>query len=263
LNTNGFFIYNNIKVGQNKEVDLLAIQLEKGNLKRFLHVEVHCSISPSRRLDELKSVEKNVLNFIKKTFDDQLISKKIQEMISKYSDNQDYEKVLVLGSLSKQSRKKVISELEKKGVKVIRFEEILFEVLLKLDRQVYKSETIRTLQLVKFLLMSDPKRMAVLLGDRQSDDILNLNTRETFLYELFKQKEVLRIFGKVRFENSVVKMLKASTIRRPERLADSLSEVISRRSLKKIAELLTIRTSSKKPKRKVKKEKSLFSYMKT
>ncbi len=246
LNKKGYFTVNSIKVAKNKEIDILAIKLTNGKLEKIVHVETACSISSVDNLSPKEYLLK---------FEDKLVLDKIKAIINEYvNKGAKYEKALVLGITSK------LDEFKKLGVKIFLFKDILSDVLISLNKQNYRNEIIRTLQLVKYIALANPEKLAMLIADEGKNKTLKLNTREELLDYLLNQKEVIRVLSKESFEKHLGELLKHSSITRPEKLAhvliDSIMTTRTRnRFIKALLEHKDIKKIVKKPIRK--KEKPL------
>ena len=221
LHKNGFFTINSIKAGQNKEIDILAVKIKDGSLERFQQIELATSLSKSSTitLDSL-SIEESVKKFIKKRFDDELVNNKIKEKMKEFGHKEEYERIVVLGAMAAINRKKTVDLLEKKNIEVIRLENILFNIINDLDRQDYNI-TIRVLQLMKFMLLSKPKKLADLI----ETSLLNQVTKEKFLRHLLQQDEIKRILSKNENKGLVKDLLKETSMK-PEDLAKFVTEDI-------------------------------------
>ena len=221
LNRKGFFTISNIKVGGNREIALLAIKHEKNLIKEIWHIEIVSSIinSDNFQIDD-KFNNKNVIKAIKEN---------IKKFISQ-NNNFNYKKVLVIGKTSN-------IEKYSKNYKVIKINEILFDLFKEIDTHNYNNNSIRTIQLIKYLLLSDPEYLAKLLD--KENKILNLNTREIFLKHLHEQNETKRILSKKSFEPELVKIIKNSSLNKPEKLAKVLNEkILNNKNRKKFIETL-------------------------
>ena len=234
LNKRGFFTICNIDVSNNKEIDILAIKSEKGRVERILHIETACSIS---------SVDNQPPNSYVDRFEDRKIVKKINELMVKHVGVEGpYEKVLILGNTSKL---KSFRELQ--NIEIWLFSDLLFDVFDNLGKQNHRNEVIRTMQLIKYILIADPFKLASLLERQDANKILKLNTREEFMKRLFSQKETKRILEKEENESFIVSMLKNSSLNKPEKFAKILeSEVLGKRSRKKFIEALLKQDGVKK-----------------
>ncbi len=188
LNKKGFFTINDINAGKNKVIDLIAIKLTKGKLERVEHIEVNCSISSTL-------VEKDIREYIKK-FEDKTVIKKVRQIIKEFVGTDfSYEKTLVLTSNKK---------IELKGINIKKFEDILYEVINDIDKQNYRNTTVRTIQLIKYLLIANPDNLAELLKKETGNKVLTQGTREIFLRKLLKQDDVKRILEKESNEKIIV-----------------------------------------------------------
>ncbi len=264
LNRSGFFTLNNIKAGKNKKIGTLALKFKEPESK-IQHIEVNCSVSYPRNLTLDKSpIDKSVETYVNKKFDDAIIVNVINKSIKELTGQEKpYEKTVILGNIAHVNKGKIIKALKKKRIKVIKFEDILCEVMQTLDRQNYQSATIRNLQLVKHILMAEPKTLASLLNHEKSN-ILNMHTRENFLKEFLSHEENQRIIQKELNEQIIIDLLKKSSLKKPEKLARVISEnVLGRRSGKKFLNFLEESGFKKRKKVKKKKEKSLFDFLKS
>ncbi len=263
LNRNGFFTLNNIKAAQNKEIGTLALKFGKEG-SSIQHIEVNCSVSNPRNLTlDKSSPEKSVEDYTTKKFENEIIINKINDSIKELTgEEKEYQKAVVLGNLAHANRKRIISLLKKRGYVVYKFEDILCDVMHNLDKQNYQSTTIRNLQLIKHILLSEPKALATLLNKKGKHDVLNQNTRELFLREFLSHEENQRIIQKELNESIIIELLKNSSLKRPEKLARVVSqEVLGKRSGKKFLKTLE-EMGFKKKKKKRRREKSLFHFLK-
>lgn len=219
LQQNGFSVINNINAGHNRVIDTLAFKLAKNKQIDVQHIEVSCSVT--------KTSEKK--DDILEKFNNKSVVKRVhQHMQEHIGIVQDYKKVLV-----------ATSDYNIEGIIVHRFENIFFEVMDQLDKQNYNDPVVRTLQLVKFLSIAEPKMLAKLLK-KEKGQILKQPGREQFLKSLLQQKETKRILAKKSFEPLLVEILKESTLSKPETMANILHEsVLKTRSKKKFLKTFT------------------------
>lgn len=213
LQQNGFSVVNNINAGRNRVIDTLAIKLEKNKLVEVQHLEISCSVT--------KTTEKKT--DILGKFNNKSVVRKINSYMQEYIGfSPEYKKVLI-----------ATSDYDIEGITVHRFENIFLDVMDKLDKQNYNDPIIRTLQLVKYLSIAEPKTLAKLLK-KEKGQILKQPGREEFLKSLMQQKEMQRILAKKSFEPILIDILKKSTLAKPETLAKELHEnVLKPRSKKK------------------------------
>jgi hypothetical protein len=223
LNKNGFFTINDINAGKNKVIDIIAIKHSNGNLDKIQHVEVSCSISSG-------FAEKELNECIKK-FEDKTVSKKLKQVIKDFvGKEQNYEKVLVVTSEK---------DIQKNNIKTKSFDKILFDVVDDLDKQNYRNTTIRTLQLMKYLLLSNPENMANLIEKEKDNKIMGQGAREIFLRRLLRQDDVKRILEKDSNESRILEIIKNSSLKNPERLAKALeNHILTNKTRKKFLKLL-------------------------
>ena len=215
LNRKGYFTINHLKTG-NKDIGLLALKFEDGVLKNIMHMEVHCSLTGF--------VERSyvVEEIIDEKFEDKNVNNEIRNIVKNIDINAKIEKVIVLNSLPKDGS--LIKKLSEKNIEIREFESILREVIKGLKTNYFKNDTIRVLQIVKFLLISNPKEFVSILHDTLSQQKM----RE-FLAELLGKEEIIREFKKTN-EERLALIMKQSMIK-PEKLALMLeNEVLNRKT---------------------------------
>jgi len=236
LNKSGFFTINSIKVGKNREIDFIAIKVNDGTVEKVLHVESACSVGSMDSVKAAKYTER---------FNDKNVVKKVKEIVhSHIGKDIPYEKLLVIGVTTKLGDFKKLE-----GVDVVEFRNIIFDVFETLDRQNYFNNTIRTLQLVKFILLAGPKRLAQLLQTSDKHKSMKKTSRISFLLDMIGSEESMRVLQKEGAEDIIVQLLKNSTLNRPEKLAKVLGEeIISPRARKRFVETLLAQEPMKKHK---------------
>lgn len=246
LNKNGFFTINSIKVGSNREIDILAIQNALGKTDEIWHIEIVSSVS---------TIDNIPLKDINERFNNKLVIQKLEEIIKKFiSLKKGYKKILVVGKTNK------IDRYNLKDIIVINLSDIIFDVFKELDTHNYDNPSIRTVQLIKNLVISDPELLAKGL-DKESH-VLNLNTREKFLKNLMEQKETKRVLSKKSFEPELIKIIKNSTLNKPEKLAKALEEnILNKRAKKKfIQTLLKMRDMKEEIKQNIEKNQKTLNF---
>ena len=216
LNRRGFFTISNLKV-RNKDIGILALKYNEGVLKNIVHVEICCSITGF--IDQSHIFEKIIFE----KFND----KNVKDAIGKYvrDDNIKVENFFVINSLPKDN-KDLASKFEKNDISLIEFEDVLADVLKELDTSYFKNDTIRTLQLVKFLLLTNPKKFIDVLYKN-----LSPAKRREFLAELLSSDDIIKEFRKTN-EERLALILKQAMIK-PENLAKMLENgVLNKRTRK-------------------------------
>mgnify|MGYP006929349899 CR=1 FL=1 len=73
-----------------------------------------------------------------------------------FKEDRTYEKFLI-----------TTSKVELEGINAISFDKVMFEFISKLDRQYYSNNSMRTLQLVKCVLLANPRYTAKMIGDEE------------------------------------------------------------------------------------------------
>jgi len=243
LNNKGFFTITNIRVAENKGIDILALKVVNRIVKKVVHYEVSCSVSSQPDVKE-----------IKKKFDDPVVVKKINILVNNFVGRQvKYEKVVVMNSPDKDR----IDD-----IKVERFEDIITDFMKNLAKHNYKNDVMRTTQLIKFLLMAKPSRLAEIVKDSGKNKVMNLNSRERFINELTKQKEVSRIIGKKDNIDAIFSILSKSPIT-AEKLAEKIDTVVlTKRTRKRFIETLLKQDTVKEEFHIEKKQKFLDQFFK-
>jgi hypothetical protein len=211
-NKNGFFTISNIKAN-NKDIGILAFSPKS---QEILHIQVSCSLTgtidskeigiSSEKISEEKFYNDSVSEAVKKSAD--------------FAEKPAIKRVLVLSSLPKSRKAGIMKEFGVMGVQVMEFEDILYDVLEGLDTQYYKNDVIRTLQLAKFLLLSEPAKMAKLLVD----DSFSPSSRKEFLSNILDSEEIVKDFRKTNSER-LGAILKNSSLK-PNELAEMLENSI-------------------------------------
>ncbi len=138
LNSKGYFVIKNLKVGVN-EVDILAVKLNnRQNVDNAIHVEVQCSSNPigyiggssSAKKRNVLEIESGVKNYIDKKFNSEKIRNVVRELVGN-----KYEKIFVHGKLKEEAE--TIKAFEKNGIKVVRVQQIFKEI--KINEGGYKT----------------------------------------------------------------------------------------------------------------------------
>lgn len=151
LNSKGYFIMKNLKIKKNKEIDFLAITLGEPDerLGERAHIEVHASAF-SRAISEKYAPSPYAERFVKKKFEDDVVRNEVIKRLGK-----DYKKVVIWGSYgrrepNKKDREELFREFKKRGIVVIKFEDVLKEVEDKIGTGLYTHPALRMIQYYKF-----------------------------------------------------------------------------------------------------------------
>ena len=218
LNRKGYFTVNNLKSG-NKDIGILALKFDKGTLTNIMHIEVSCSITG---FNEQSNIIDKIIN---EKFNDHNIAVEIKKYTKDMDENIETENIVVLNSLPKD-RSEITKKLEKNGIIMFEFEDILSDVMKELKTEYFKNDIVRMMQITKFLLMQNPKKFVdVLYG------ALSPVKRREFLTELLSRDEVIKEFRKTN-EERLALILKQAMIK-PEKLAEMLEkDVLNRRTRK-------------------------------
>jgi len=231
-NKKGFFTISNIKAN-NKDIGILAINPKS---QEVLHMQVSCSLTGT-----IDSKEMGIS--AEKISEEKFYNDAISEAVKKSTDfieKPAIKRVLVLSSLSKPRKAGIIKEFGIMDVQVMEFENILDDVLESLDTQYYKNDIIRTLQLTKFLLLSEPAKMAKLLVN----DSFSSSSRKEFLSNILDSDELIKEFRKTNSER-LGAILKNSSLK-PSELAEMLENSILSKKTRRIFLNSLIEQESKK-----------------
>ncbi len=219
LNKRGYLTINGINAGS-RVVDFVAVKHKPET--RVLHVEVACSISANILFEKDR-------NELAKMFYDKNVVKLVEETINEsIGKSHEYDNVLVTN----------FHNLNLDGISIVKFEDVLFDIMKDLDKQKYKSQTIRTLQLLKFLLMSDPARLTELISTDSSYKAMTTASKEAMIRELLSQEHAKKVLGKASNEQLLVELLRYSTLKNPEKMAVLLEDVLTKRSGSRLLNLL-------------------------
>ena len=230
LNNQGFFTINDINAGKNRIIGIIAIKPGIKGPGLVQHVEVHCSISAGTLTnDDRRDIERR--------FNDPNVEKRVMSVVRDYVEpGTSYEKVLVTN----------IPEIELRGVRAISFEDALSEVLVGLDKQNYRNPVTRTMQLLKYVLMANPKGMARLLQEEGEHRVLKRASRKSFVGELLTHTGFKKPLKTEASEKMIIELLKYSSLKRPERLAEVLEkEILNQRAYNKFLRALLQQQSIK------------------
>ncbi len=220
LNKKGFLTISGINAGS-RVIDFIAVKNRKEESK-VMHVEVSCSISANILFEKDRKE-------LDKLFNDRNVVKAVEESIEKcLGRDHPYENVLVTN----------FQNLNLSNVNVVKFEDILFDIVKDMDKQKYRSQTVRTIQLVKYILMSNGSRMSELLSQQTLHRPMTFAEKEALVKELLSQDLGRKVFSKQSNEQLLVDILRASSLKSPERLVNALEEVLTKRSGSQLLNLL-------------------------
>jgi hypothetical protein len=218
-NKKGLFTINNIKTSSNRDCGILALKFDKDKVNEVFHIEVSCSIT--NNISETTKLDKSISRIVDEKFENKNIKNTISSHIKQFSmQKQKIKKIMILGAVPKSRKNEIINKFDEKEVKVIEFENILYDVLDQLDTQYFKNDIIRTLQLTKFLLLSEPTKLAKLLVN----DSFSSNSRKEFLSSILEKDEIMKDFKKTNTER-LGAILKNSGLK-PAELAEMIEHNI-------------------------------------
>ena len=239
-NKNGFFTINNIKTSNNRDCGILALKLDSGKGNDVFHIEVSCSIT--NNIAETKDLSKSISKIVAEKFEDKSIIDAAEKYTKQFSlPKQNIIRVIVLGSFPKSRKSEIIKEFNHKEVKVLEFENIIYDVLEKLDTQYYKNDIIRTLQLTKYLLLSEPAKLAQLIGN----DSFSSSSRKEFLTSILDKKEIIKDFKKTNVQR-LGAILKNSGLKANELAKMIQNDILNKRTRKVFFDSLTEQENTRK-----------------
>ena len=204
-NKKEFFTINNIKTNNNRDAGLLALKFKEDKIEEIFHIEVSCSIT--------NNTSENT---------------SIQYLTPQFFPEKKIKKIIVIGAVPKMRKGEIIKEFNKKEVEVIEFENILYDVFEQLDTQYYKNDIIRALQLTKFLLLSEPAKLAKMLAN----DSFTSNSRKEFISSILDKDEIVREFRKTNADR-LGAILKNSGLK-PSELAGIIENNILNKKTRKL-----------------------------
>ncbi len=226
-NKKGLFTINNIKANSNRDAGILALKFDKNVVNEVFHIEVSCSIT--NNISETTNLDKSVSKIVQEKFDDKNITETINSYVKQFSIQKNkIKKIMIIGALPRSRKNEIIRKFNEKDVEAIEFENILYDVLEQLDTQYYRNDIIRTLQLTKFLLLSEPAKLAKLLVN----DSFTSSSRKEFLSNILDMDEVVREFRKTNIER-LGAILKNSGLKAPE-LAEMLENNVLNKKTRKM-----------------------------
>lgn len=225
-NKKGFFTINNIKAG-NRDCGILALKFDKDKVEEVFHIEVSCSIT--NNISETTNLAKSIGKISNEKFEGNEIEKTISSSIKNFSAQKNsIKKVIILGAMPKSRKSDIIKAFKERDIDVIEFENILSDVFEQLDTQYYRNDIIRTLQLTKYLLLSEPAKLAKMLVN----DSFSSNSRKEFLSSILDNEGIVKEFRKTNTER-LGAILKNSGMK-PNDLANMLENNILNKRTKKI-----------------------------
>ena len=226
-NKKGFFTINNIKTSSNRDAGILALKFDKDKMGTVFHIEVSCSIT--NNISETTNLGKSIKKIVDEKFEDKALAKAITSHIRQFSIQEEKIKnIIVLGATPKSRKNEIIKEFNQREVEVIELENILYEAIEQLDTQYYRNDIIRTLQLTKFLLLSEPTKLAKLLVN----EAFSSNARKEFLSYILDKDGVIKDFKKTNVER-LSAILKNSGLK-PAELAEMIENNILNKKTRKI-----------------------------
>lgn len=231
-NKKGLFTVNNIKTSNNRDCGILALKFDKDKVNEVIHIEVSCSIT--NNIAETTNLDKSIGRRVSEKFGNKDAEIAVSSYIGQFSlTTQNIKKIIILGAMPKSRKSEIIRKFDERDVKVIEFENILYDVLEKLDTQYYKNDIIRTLQLVKYLLLSEPSKAAKLIVNDSSTS----SSRKEFLASILDSSEILKEFKKTNVERlaAIVKNVGL----KPDELAKMLEhDILNNRTRKSFLDSL-------------------------
>ena len=226
-NKKGLFTINNIKTSSNRDAGILALKFDKNIVNEVFHIEVSCSIT--NNISETANLDKSIAKIVDEKFDDVKITETINKHINQFSVQQNkIKKIMIIGATPKSRKIEIIRAFNQKEVEVIEFEDILYDVFEQLDTQYYKNDIIRTLQLTKFLLLSEPTKIAKMLAN----DSFTSSSRKEFLSSILDNDEIVKEFRRTNVER-LAAILKNSGLKAAE-MAEMLEHNVLNKKTRKM-----------------------------
>ncbi|MBI2546012.1 hypothetical protein HYV81_02420 [Candidatus Woesearchaeota archaeon] len=239
LNAKGFFTVTNLKAA-NRDVGILALKFSEGSVQEIWHIEINCSITSS--VSDSGDTKKLVENFTANNFNNPAVTNAIRRYTKSHMGSEyTYRKILVLGSMPRSKKTEMVAGFSGEGIRVIEFKDVLIEVMEQLDTQYYKNDVVRSLQLMKYLVLSDAEAVVELIGSNR--DVLTAYDTAKVLKTLITKETIRKSFARSTSDKELIAMLKQSSLRQPEKLAKVASEVLGKNATKKF--LITLLSQEK------------------
>ena len=220
-NKNGFFTINNIKTSSNRDSGIIAMKPCKEG-SEILHIGIMCSITAN--ILEGKSLEKSASKIADEKFQGRSVIKAISahlDISKKYAGKEiDIKKILVIGPIPKSIKPQIGAEFAKVGIEIKEFDQIIYEIFEDIDTQYYKNDILRTMQLTKYFLLSEPQNLARLISNAN----FTQNSRKEFLSSILDREQIVKEFKKTNAER-LFSILKNSKIK-PKDLAKLIGHSI-------------------------------------
>ena len=123
LQTKGFFMMNNIKYGNNQEIDILAT---KTGTNQVVHIEVTCSSNAVALLGTNKAGEKDYKGLAHKYLQKKYLNDKVIEKIKKLTnDNVEIERWFIHADIKNPKQLEIFHQ---KGIKNVHINEIVKDI---------------------------------------------------------------------------------------------------------------------------------------
>ncbi|MBI2650239.1 hypothetical protein HYX04_02905 [Candidatus Woesearchaeota archaeon] len=226
-NKKGLFTINNIKASSNRDAGILALKFDKDKVNEVFHIEVSCSIT--NNIAETTNLDKSIGKIVNEKFEGKAIEETIASHIKQFSiPQQKIKKIIILGAVPKSRKSEIMGVFNQKEVEVIEFENILYDVLEQLDTQYYRNDILRTLQLTKFLLLSEPAKLAKFLVNGS----FTSNSRKEFLLNILNNEDIVKEFKRTNVER-LGAILKNSGLK-PSELAGMIENNILNKKTRKL-----------------------------
>ncbi len=214
-NQQGYFTLNNLK-SKNRDVGIVALKFAGDAVQDACYVDVSCSISGN--VSETANVSSMVGEMVIEKFEKSSIRSVLDGRHHEMPISSDkIRKCIVLGSIPKSRKQDIINAFRERDVSVIEFEDVLSSVMKQLDTQYYRNDVIRTLQLMKYLLLSEPRKMAEMMGS----GILNSALKEELMVHLMDDSSMVKGFRKME-EEKMGEIISHSKLKNPHKLATVL-----------------------------------------
>jgi hypothetical protein len=217
-NQQGYFTLNNLK-SRNKDIGIVALKFGKKGVEDACYVDVSCSISGS--MGETSDVRAMVSEIALEKFENDAIRNVLDGKYEMPVLAEQVRKCIVLGAIPKSRKQDIVAAFAEHGVQVMEFENVLAAVMKQLDTQYYRNDVIRTLQLMKYLLLSDPRKMAEMM----SSSLLNSSLKEELVMYMMANEGMMRGFRRME-EEKMGEIISHSKLRNPEKLAAVLHKKV-------------------------------------
>ena len=132
-----------------------------------------------------------------------------------------------MSSIPKSRKEEIINDFRMMDIEILEFEDIIGDVFSMLDTQYHKNYVIRTMQLVKYMLINNPQKLVDIMAEKS----MTSSSRHQLISNMLDKKEIVKEFRKTNAER-LASILKGSKVNANE-LAGIIGENILNKKTRK------------------------------